>query len=73
MQLSHSRPVAGADFDEANLVSAAGLVPVAALARDAGLRALADEFLSVPSDKGERRVEGQLAGRGHDRWRGQHR
>jgi hypothetical protein len=52
MQLSHTRPVAGADFDEPNLVSAAGLVPVAALAGEAGLRALADEHLSVPTDKG---------------------
>jgi hypothetical protein len=39
-------------FDEPNLVSAAGLVPVVALARDAGLRALVDEHLSVPTDKG---------------------
>jgi hypothetical protein len=52
MQLSHMRPVAGAVFDEPNLVSAAGLVPVLALARDAGLQALADEHLSVPTDKG---------------------
>ena len=52
MQLSHMRPVAGAVFDEPNLVSCAGLVPVAALARDAGLRALVDEHLSVPTDKG---------------------
>jgi hypothetical protein len=35
-----------------NLVSSAGLVPVLALAHTAGLRALADEHLSVPSDKG---------------------
>jgi hypothetical protein len=46
------RPVTGADFDEPNLVAAAGLVPVAALARDAGLRVLADEHLTVPTDKG---------------------
>ena len=52
MQLSHTRPVAGAVFDDPNLVSAAGLVPLVALARDAGLRALADEHLSVPTDKG---------------------
>jgi hypothetical protein len=51
VELSHICPVAGANFDEPNLVSAAGLVPVAALARDAGLRALADEHLSVPTDK----------------------
>jgi hypothetical protein len=52
MQLSHTRPVASAVFDEPNLVSAAGLVPVMALARKAGLRGLADERLTVPTDKG---------------------
>lgn len=52
MQLSHTRPVVSATFDEPNLVSAAGLVPLMALARTAGLRELADERLSVPSDKG---------------------
>ncbi len=52
MQLSHIRPVRSATFDEPNLVSAAGLVPLMALARKAGLRTLADERLSVPSDKG---------------------
>ena len=39
-------------FDEPNLVSSAGLVPVLALAERAGLRDLADSHLSVPSDKG---------------------
>jgi hypothetical protein len=39
-------------FDDHNLVSAGGLVPVLALAEPAGLRDLADEHLSVPSDKG---------------------
>src|SRR4051794_36074928 len=52
MQLSHTRPVASAVFDEPNLVSAAGLVPVMALASKARLRELADERLTVPSDKG---------------------
>src|SRR6478736_7090760 len=52
MQLSHSRPVASARFDDPNLVSCAGLVPVAALAHKCGLAALADEHLSVPADKG---------------------
>lgn len=52
MQLSHSRPVVSARFDEPNLVSAAGLIPLMALARRAGLGELADERLSVPSDKG---------------------
>jgi hypothetical protein len=35
MQLSHTRPVVSAVFDEPNLVSSAGLVPVMALARTA--------------------------------------
>src|SRR5215203_5603222 len=52
MQLSHTRPVVAAVFDEPNLVSAAGLVPLMGLARRAGLRELADERLSVPTDKG---------------------
>jgi len=52
MQLSHTHPVAGAVFDDPNLVSAAGLVPVVALAQRCRLGALADGHLSVPSDKG---------------------
>jgi hypothetical protein len=39
-------------FDDPNLVSVAGLVPVLALADSAGLRGWADEQLSVPTDKG---------------------
>src|SRR5215212_10653843 len=52
MRLSHIRPVVSASFDDPNLVSAAGLVPLMALAREAGLRELADERMSVPTDKG---------------------
>ena len=52
MQLSHSRPVRCAVFYEPNLISAAGLVPVVALADRVGLRDLTDEFLTVPTDKG---------------------
>src|SRR3954471_9031262 len=52
MQLSHIRPVVSASFDDPNLVSAAGLVPLMALAAKAGLRELADERMSVPTDKG---------------------
>jgi len=39
-------------FDDPNLVSCAGLVPVLALADAAGLGALAGAHLSVPGDKG---------------------
>ena len=52
MQLSHTSRGTSAVFDDPNLVSAAGLVPVLALARSAGLHELADEHLSVPTDKG---------------------
>src|SRR5664279_4528706 len=52
MQLSHTRPVSSAVFDDPNLVSSAGLVPMLALARSAGLTKLADQHLSVPTDKG---------------------
>ena len=52
MQLSHTRRVGSAVFDDPNLVSAAGLVPVVTLATAAGLGGLADAYLSVPTDKG---------------------
>ncbi len=41
-------------FDEPSLVSTAGLIPAVKLATDAGVRALAEEFLTVPTDKGTR-------------------
>lgn len=37
MQFSHMRPVSSAVFDESNLVSVAGLVPVVALAQEVAL------------------------------------
>ena len=52
MQLSHIRKVVSATFDDPNLVSVAGLVPVMKLAADSGLHELADRHLSVPTDKG---------------------
>lgn len=52
MKLSHTLTATSAVFDDPNLVSAAGLVPVLALADRAGLRRLADEHLSVSTDKG---------------------
>src|SRR5450631_3368143 len=52
MKLSHRFPPASAVFDDPNLVSSAGLIPVVKLAQDAGLPALADQHLSVPGDKG---------------------
>jgi len=52
MQLSHTLPVDSATFDEPNLVSSAGLVPLMALAEEAGLGRLGEEHLTVPTDKG---------------------
>jgi hypothetical protein len=52
VKLSHTPAATSAVFDDPNLVSAAGLVPVVALAESAGLRNLADTHLSVPTDKG---------------------
>ena len=39
-------------FDEPNLIASAGLVPAVALAERVGLRALADEWLTVPGSRG---------------------
>ena len=52
MKLSHTLTSTSAVFDDPNLVSSAGLVPVLALADSAGLRELAEAHLSVPTDKG---------------------
>ena len=52
MQLSHTPAATAAVFDDPNLIGSAGLVPILRLAETAGLAALADEHLSVPSDKG---------------------
>src|SRR3954468_13831945 len=52
VQLSHKPRSIAAKFDDPNLVSSAGLVPTMALAESVGLRDLADERLSVPTDKG---------------------
>jgi hypothetical protein len=52
VQVSHVSRSAVALFDDPNLVSAAGLLPVMRLAERTGLRSLADQWLSVPTDKG---------------------
>ena len=52
MRLSHTLGRTSAAFDDPNLVSCGGLVPVLALADRAGLRDLADRYLTVPTDKG---------------------
>ncbi len=52
MQLSHTAATVSSAFDDPNLVSSAGLVPVVRLAESARLGELVDEHLSVPTDKG---------------------
>ncbi len=52
MQLCHTSAATSAVFDDPNLVSSVGLVPVLTLARSAGLQELAQTRLSVPTDKG---------------------
>ncbi|GAA0503880.1 hypothetical protein GCM10009532_30730 [Microbacterium aurantiacum] len=69
MQFKHAPAAVSAVFDDPNLVSAAGLMPVLRLARSAGLAELAQGRLSVPTDKGANAgakvmslVAGMLAG-----------
>ncbi len=69
MQFNHTAQALSASFDDNNLVSAAGLVPVMRLAERAGLASLAQQHLTVPSDKGANAgtkvaslVAGMLAG-----------
>jgi hypothetical protein len=52
MRLSHTLRATSVVFDDPNLVSAAGLLPVVALADAAGLQRLANRHLTVPTDKG---------------------
>ncbi|REE02282.1 IS1380 family transposase [Citricoccus muralis] len=52
MQVSHTPAAVSASFDDPNLLSAAGLVPIMRLAQNAGLSELAQQWLSVPTDKG---------------------
>ena len=69
MQLSHTQAGTTVVFDDPNLIASAGLVPMLALADSAGLAQLAQERLSVPTDKGANAglkvaslVAGMLAG-----------
>ncbi len=48
MQLSHTHRSLSASFDDPNLVSSAGLVPVMALAAKTGLSTLVDEWVKLP-------------------------
>ncbi|HKP07815.1 MAG TPA: IS1380 family transposase [Microbacterium sp.] len=69
MQFKHAPAAVSAVFDDPNLVSAAGLVPMLRLAQRAGLAELAQARLSVPTHKGANAgakvaalVAGMLAG-----------
>jgi hypothetical protein len=62
MQLSHDPGVVDAVFDEANLVSCAGLAPVLALAECAGLSQLLAERLTVASPNAALKVTALVAG-----------
>ena len=73
MRLLHELAKIHASFDDPNLVSQAGLVPVMALAEQAGLPGLAGECAARPSVWGECAPEGALPGRRDDRRGGQHR
>ena len=48
MQVFHTRAAVSSAFDDPNLVSVAGLVPVMGLAADTGLGDLVDEHVKVP-------------------------
>ena len=52
MRLLHGLAKIHASFDDPNLVSRAGLVPVMALAQRAGLAALAGEHVPSPAGAG---------------------
>jgi len=52
VQLSHAPHTISSRFDEDNLVSAVGLVPVMALAQRAGLSDLVDEHVSLAKSGG---------------------
>jgi len=72
--LLHDLARTHASFDDPNLVSRAGLVPVMALAQRAGLAGLVAEHVRISAKcRGERRAEGRLPGRGDGRRGGQHR
>ena len=63
MRLLHDLAKIHATFDDPNLVSRAGLVPVMALAQRAGLAGLVDEHVRIA-----RPVRGEPAGEGARAW-----
>ena len=74
MRLLHDPAKTHASFDDPNLVSRAGLVPVMALAQRCGLADLAAEHVRIGRPAGVNAgSEGGLPGRGDGRRGGQHR
>ena len=74
MRLLHSLTRTHASFDDPNLVSRAGLVPVMALAQRAGLTELVAEQVRPGGPCGVNApAEDRLPGRRDDRRGGQHR
>src|SRR4029079_13785187 len=61
MRLSHARRAISARFDDPNLVSCAGLVPVMALAQRCGLAALLAERVRITAQGGANVVAKVLA------------
>ena len=62
MQASHARSAVSASFDDPNLVSCAGLVPVLALAQSCGLDELVADRVSVPAPNAHLKVSSLVAG-----------
>ena len=62
MQLSHTLSSMSVAFDDPNLVSSAGLVPVLGLARRCGLQDVAADALTVPSPNAAVKVAAVVAG-----------
>lgn len=73
MRLLHELVRIHATFDDPNLVSQAGLVPVMALAQRAGLGELTGEHVQPARRCGVNAQEDGLPGRQDDRRVGQHR
>ena len=62
VQASHARSAVSVSFDDPNLVSCAGLVPVLELARSCGFAGLVAERVSVPSPNAHLKVPALVAG-----------
>ena len=78
MQVSHNFSPDSAVFDDDNLVSCAGLVPVMTLAEQTGLAELLAEKVHIAETRikfgsGQCGPETGDPDRGNVRWRGQHR